>query len=420
MGRVGVFVSLGFVGFLVLAGTGVLPPRLSERAESDAYYARVHIGLTHKGVPADIDFIVRCKDNVTRWRSGGSSHDPSPDKGPRIFVREIDGGHAVGTGVGSRPGGFDVCSGSTTQNGKVPADWLPFVVWYERAEDLSFGLGYVTQDAYERPGADLEFHGATVERSTPEAFEAHMKVGPRNLMPPWASGYVTGSPPPLPNNLAPLIAEPWRAWSYDTFGMCRGVTRVPLLAVQRELARTWRPQGGERFWIPSDGKTADDLRRALRTSPNLPTPYEDLQQRWASIKTYNWAPRDAERGDMIDESIVTQSAPASYRPQVFPVRDTSALRTLTEKRYKNNIWSIEAQIGDNRTNLGLIFCEKFPNPKFLKALSESEAFTIPAFTEPYKCKIDKIEIASSHDCFWGTSKAIDGDEFVVSMIRFLF
>ncbi|MBB4366908.1 hypothetical protein GGD66_008013 [Bradyrhizobium sp. CIR48] len=39
-------------------------------------------------------------------------------------------------------------------------DPLPLAVWFEDISDLSAGLGYASEDAYENPIAKLAFHGA--------------------------------------------------------------------------------------------------------------------------------------------------------------------------------------------------------------------------------------------------------------------
>lgn len=417
MGRVGAFAAWGFVGFLVLAGTGVLPPRLSERAESDAYYARVHIGLTHKGAPADIDFIVRCKDNVTRWRFGGSSHDPSPEKGPRVFVREIDGSHAVGTGVGSIPDGFDVCSGRTTQNGKVPKDWLPFVVWYDRAEDLSFGLGYLTQDAYERSDAELEFHEAFVERSTREAFEASLKTGPKNLMPPWASGFLTGQPPQLPTDLAPLIAEPWRAWRYDTFAGCHGVIRVPILPAMDELARSWRPVDNPRFWKPA----GDKLFETFNIDRKLQAEYYSRANAWRDTKSYIRATKDDAKGEISDGNPPVAPLQPS-RPQVFPAQIGYTLRALSAKpKTLDAIKSIDARLGDLKAERGIVYCEKTSPIKLFEEILKSEHIVAsPNYFGPYQCKIDGKTLDYSRNCFEGQNIFIEDGEYFIIKIGITF
>lgn len=420
MGRVRVFVSIGFIGLSVLASAGVLPPRLSDRVESDAYYARVHIGLTHKGAPADIDFIVRCKDNVTRWRFGGSSHDPSPEKGPRVFVREIADKHAVGIDIGPATAEVNVCRGDTTSNGRVPKDWLPFIVWYDKADDLSFGVGYLTQDAYERPNAELAFNGANVEPSTKEAFEAHLAAGPRNIMPPWASGFITGHAPALPNDLAPLIAEPWRAWRNQTFGLCHGVVRTPLPVALRDTARTWRPANMPRFWRPRHNGETDELNQILQQNPKLKDDYYTAQGAWRRTKMFIPPGASSRPEPTVDER--RSFLDPLYRPIVFPIRHGNYLRSLNPSQITSeSIRGIEIELGDQDNNRGIVYCEKEPQLALYDAILNS------AHVDPnnrplqtYRCKVHKIAIYDSAGCFYGPDTLIEEGDYSLTAFEFYF
>ncbi len=167
-----------------------------ERRQVDnAVYYRVKVGLSHKGAPIDFDVVVGCGARVSSDGYSGASVDILGWY-PFVYARAISGGHAVllRTSVdGVSEIGEEPCRGGTSTDGSgdyrrphapaVAADWLPIMVWYDRADDLSHGLAYVTRDAYEAPDAQLEFHGATVEHATRTDFERFLATAPENLMP---------------------------------------------------------------------------------------------------------------------------------------------------------------------------------------------------------------------------------------------
>ena len=54
----------------------------------------------------------------------------------------------------------------TTANGGVQPDLLPVIVVYDNPDTLSFGIAYLSEDAYESPLSALKFGGATIEKAT--------------------------------------------------------------------------------------------------------------------------------------------------------------------------------------------------------------------------------------------------------------
>ena len=399
---------LGSIGIGVFAAwqSGVLWPHLSWHVDTDARYRRVHIGLTHKGAPADIDFVVRCKDNVTRWRSGGTSVDPSPQKGPVSFVRAIDGGHAVGVELGRPAVGGDPC------DTRLPPDWLPFVIWYDRAEDLSFGIGYLTQDAYENPNAQLEFHGATVETSTRDAYEQRLASAPANLLPPWSVNSLNRPPPPLPQDLTPFIDEPWRAWWYDSFAHCSGVIRVPLLPQQQVTVRSWRPEGSARLWRPT---AAGHRVEALfdRKSPGHSTPQETARGAWAAVQTYS-VHRKVQLTDNISENFDFEH----MRPQVFPLKEGEGLHMLRiTARLDGGFDRQDIHLGDGLAERGFVYCEH-SHITVTKKIAWLEYASMPK--RPHKvCLVDGVVFdRPSHDCAPGGLEVLEGNKYVLREFDF--
>ncbi len=56
--------------------------------------------------------------------------------------------------------------------------------WFEKAEDLSSAVLYVSEDAYESPHARFKFHKASIHKATVEEFRAWEETGQKkNLYP---------------------------------------------------------------------------------------------------------------------------------------------------------------------------------------------------------------------------------------------
>src|SRR6185369_15657428 len=95
---------------------------------------------------------------VTAYRDNEQSFDAVRD--PLIFAQATRDGGAVMQIVPS------ACRGETTYGGEVPTDFLPGAVWFDSKDDLSFGVGYVSEDAFENPRSKLKFLGAEIRSAT--------------------------------------------------------------------------------------------------------------------------------------------------------------------------------------------------------------------------------------------------------------
>ena len=142
------------------------------------------------------DYVAACNVRLTRWRDGGLSDDTTLS--PRAMVQATRDGHAVMLQT------VNGCHGLTSENGDVPPDLLPLAVWFEDISDLSAGLGYASEDAYENPVAKLAFHGARIDHATREEWEEWRRKSSEHyvqqgvLPGPWGST----SPTPIRRILA--------------------------------------------------------------------------------------------------------------------------------------------------------------------------------------------------------------------------
>ena len=162
------------------------------------YHFRVQASYTEKdtGKPLEFDYIVSCGSRTTHWRYTGPSSMVIVN--PLVMIKPTSNGGAVlirnPTLVCELGVDDEAYYGKT-----IPDDFMPFVIWFEDVNDLSFGWGYATEDAYHNANSKLSFHGATLTKSTYEDWKAWREQAERDYvqagqMPgPWGYNY-TQSP----------------------------------------------------------------------------------------------------------------------------------------------------------------------------------------------------------------------------------
>jgi len=235
------------VGFLILAaGTIVALPRVlpvvrkpmsQTYIKDNGYFYRLKatFGVRESGEELSFDYVVACNLRVTRWRSGGSSDDSSIS--PKAMVMATRDGHAVMIRT------LHLCSGPTTENGMVPPDVLPLAVWFDDVDDLSAGVGYLSEDAYDSPLSRLTFRAARIERATREDWEkwrqssAAEYVQRGKLPGPWGYDFPNQTPPELGQYIS----------------TCETYRRFKLPEELRAKLRALWPQDKPRYWtLPKD------------------------------------------------------------------------------------------------------------------------------------------------------------------------
>jgi hypothetical protein len=110
----------------------------------------------------------------------------------------------------------------------IAEDLLPFMAWFEDADDFSFGWMYASEDAYKSTFAKVDFNGATIESADRNDFIAWQKRAGDDFRP----SKVVESPFGFtyPERLKKYIPP-----------TCEGVRRVPLAPEVREMARAVWP-----------------------------------------------------------------------------------------------------------------------------------------------------------------------------------
>jgi hypothetical protein len=270
--------SKGFAafGFLALA-TGLSlwafmshlrPPKLTEgRAKYEVFF-RLKASYTYKSaagpIPWSFDVVAGCGVEITKYVAAGVSSISS--RSPTIYALPTGDGHALGIEVPK------ACSGQTTANKRVPQDFFPAVVYYEKADDLAFGLLYHSEDAYDGPLSKLTFHGATISAATKDEFKAWLATdGKKNLISDWSSADSRGPENPYPKELTEeLIANPGAYWKADMPKFCYGVTRLKMPENLKAYIRQVWDSKGPRYWAMGREKTQGLLNYLLAGNGFLP------------------------------------------------------------------------------------------------------------------------------------------------------
>jgi len=219
-------------------------PATADTVENRSVFYRLKSKYQYGDETIDFDIVVGCAVRVTRYGDGDRSYDATRD--PVIFAKAASDGSAIAQIVSS------ACEGETTENGKVPDDFLPGAIWFEHKNDFSLGIAYVTEDAFENPKSRLKFLGASIVKASRSEWEAFQPVAAQNLM----------DPRPFTWEDDPVSEKEVRAnlWNLDKIKQwrrrinCRLVSKFQLTdsAARAIIAEYW-PANRPRFWtLPTD------------------------------------------------------------------------------------------------------------------------------------------------------------------------
>lgn len=259
--------SLVFAIVVVLLGSGLMllfaQPRLlfglpsftksvkvTTPGEDRGYYYRFKANLAYKGEPLSFDVVVGCHVRVTTYKD----NDRTVEVGvaPMVYGLKMKDGR----GVVVRPP--EACSGETTENGRVPATLLPFVVTYENADAPWFGRAYLSEDAYASPISELKFFSATVSRATREDWlEWRRTEAPKNFVTYELLGINA-------NNI--WVHPRWKPGYRIMGSICTGFAWVRLPESVREAIRPFWPTSQPRYWFRNQ-----DVESAFRAAAGFST-----------------------------------------------------------------------------------------------------------------------------------------------------
>jgi hypothetical protein len=226
------------VGGIWLVSGGGAPPKKKTPHES---FFRIKASLIAEGEPLEFNVVVACSTTV--YGGGGDGAGYRVKQYPVYYAIRIKNNHAVQLVT------QDGCDGMTTDNGKVPANYLPPLLWYESADDLSLGYLYLTDDAFEGKRSKLTFIKASVHKATREEFEVwHKADDSKNLITPERQPYLND----LRNSgfkLTPEVEkDPRLFWKYVAVNNCYAIRRIPMHPALQSYIRSIRPAGSGKYW----------------------------------------------------------------------------------------------------------------------------------------------------------------------------
>ncbi len=216
-------------------------PALADTVQDQGVFFRLVSKYQYGAEIIDFDIVVGCSVRVTRWSQGGSSFDATRD--PVIFAKAATDGSAIAQIVPS------ACMGETTANGRVPDDFLPGAIWFPSTNDFSFGIAYVTEDAFESPNGKLKFLGAKILKATRADYESFEPIAATNLIDPRP---FTRGDPKLTD--AEIKAHLWdvakiKEWRPRINCYLVERNRITDAKVRAGIAEHW-PIGKPKYWTP--------------------------------------------------------------------------------------------------------------------------------------------------------------------------
>jgi hypothetical protein len=274
-------------------------------SKDNGYFYRMTAKFTVKetGEAVDFDYVVACNIRLTRWRDGGLSNDSS--FGPRMMVKATAGRQAVMLKT------LRACHGLTSENGDVPPDVLPLAIWFDSVDDLSNGLGYVSEDGYDNPLGKLKFRGARIDPATGADWEAWRKKSAdeyiqRGALPgPWGYDY--------PDDLNKDNSDIGKYVSE-----CQGYSRRKLPDDMRAKLRELWPPERPGFWaLPN----ADNNKISqLMSDPKQPSPPGGgpWNLRWGSISDIGTNGLPIRSGRRVQHFHVPSRWPTEAYPLLWP------------------------------------------------------------------------------------------------------
>lgn len=231
---------------LVLVYAGTTGGNISMTKEVDnrpqGYFYRFKARFSHNGEPLTFDYVVACNIRITTYRGGGRSNDST--YAPKVMMKATSDGGAIMVRT------VNACKGQTTEFDGVPEDLFPMAIWFDDVNDMTFGWGYATEDAYEGENSQLEFHGASIEFSNRTEWEMWRQVAASGFKPvgmivtPWGMTYQEKWAQRYSN-------RPYDASRRVPARNCEGYFRIKLPENIREEIRALWPKDRPLYWSPS-------------------------------------------------------------------------------------------------------------------------------------------------------------------------
>lgn len=232
---------------------------ITKSVKDSSYFFRLTAKYMHGDELIDFDIVVGCGIRVTVYGDNSSSYDSMFD--PRFFVKATKDGGAI---LLSSP---NACGGETVENGRVPKDFLPATVWFDKAGDFAFGTAYLSEAAYENPNSKLRFLGASIHAATRADWDAFQPTFAKNLLS--TKPFMYGVKAPSDAEIAANLWNKQKLAEWDPVFECYGYRRFHLSdlsdPILRDLVRKSWPVHRPRFWMPNRA-AAKEIKAQLYTS----------------------------------------------------------------------------------------------------------------------------------------------------------
>jgi hypothetical protein len=200
-------------------------------------YFRLRLDFAYKGEPKSFDVVYGCNVRRTRYKDGSSSVEGGMV--PALYGRRMGDGQLVAVRT------VDGCREGTTASGRIPKDVLPLMIVYPKADDPSFGIGYISSDAYDSPLSQLTFGSAVIETAAREDYLAFRKRADNDLARPR---------PGTKDIIEDALTMQEAQWAGSPIGnLCSAAIRVRVPDELREVVRGEWPAHKPRYWgsVPS-------------------------------------------------------------------------------------------------------------------------------------------------------------------------
>lgn len=228
------------------------------KADRSTYY-RVQASYLYLGERVDFDIQVGCNVYV----SVGLDRDRSMMTGlaPMAYGLPMkDGGGLVIVPP-------KACGGETSENGKIPPNYIPYPITFEDHTKPFEGLGYQSTEAFDSPISKLKFIEAKVTASTKEAFDAWRATeASKNIVKPHMLTFKLG------DAFRRNGPYDWRPGGYfpDT---CFRANRVEIPEAAKSKVTALWPDSKPKYWNADDGLSVfNDVPRRINHNSNWLTP----------------------------------------------------------------------------------------------------------------------------------------------------
>lgn len=365
------------------------------KASEDAFepnFFRLRAHYSYQGRPIDFDIVVGCYIRAHHRHAILHSYAV---RYPYFFILPTGDGHEIMQVVPI------ACRGETTENGLVPKDFLPGVVWFDEPKDYRLGVAYFSEDAFESPKSRLKFLGASIQKATERDWERFE--------------YKNGGNPGLDDryfdplldwtsNLAKNRGKGRRSEFAEIASKCSGVRRYKLSERGREVLRKYWPRTKPQYWATSDRFPGpwEELQKVEKHTPILEDGIPYAEHFIGASYRYAGFPTRA-RGGMANGA-----TPGKVASEIFPVRNDWAVPwVFTDEVVRSKFLTRQVEV-EHGLGKGFLYCFRD-----LKADWEVKV-ALPEFLDrEARLLVDGARVETPDVSYWGwPSPFFERDEFI--------